>query len=285
MARSIRVLQGCFGRVSLHEADRPVVEHAHPEPHVLVHVGGVDSYYVVSGERAPFTRQRLVLVNPLQPHSNPRPSRGAKQRVLAMYLDRDWLCDISPEIFGSARGRLFSAASAAMSMRLRRVGDELGLEMLHGELLGAERLEFLLLEFVLALLDARLVRPSLSRWEGSRLSDHRIRRAITLLRERAGKQVRLEVIAREAGLSRSRFYDLFERCTGLSPGDYLDMLCLSEAIRGLTGSNRPIVELSEDLGFSAQGHFTRFFVQHAGVTPSEYRRVASRFDESSSPSR
>jgi AraC-like DNA-binding protein len=31
--------------------------------------------------------------------------------------------------------------------------------------------------------------------------------------------------------------------------------------------------LSENLGFSEQGHFTRFFRQHIGASPSQYRRV------------
>ena len=32
--------------------------------------------------------------------------------------------------------------------------------------------------------------------------------------------------------------------------------------------------VSNNLGFSVPGHFTRFFRNHAGVNPSEFRRVA-----------
>jgi AraC-like DNA-binding protein len=35
-------------------------------------------------------------------------------------------------------------------------------------------------------------------------------------------------------------------------------------------------EVLDELGFSAQGHFTRFFKQHQGVTPSLYRQQVEK---------
>jgi AraC-like DNA-binding protein len=32
------------------------------------------------------------------------------------------------------------------------------------------------------------------------------------------------------------------------------------------------------LGFSAPGHVARFFRQHLGITPTEYRRVVNLFE-------
>ena len=78
------------------------------------------------------------------------------------------------------------------------------------------------------------------------------------------------------GLSRSRFYDLFQICTGFSPRAYLDLLCVEAAIARLTSGRGKIAELSAELGFSAQSNFTRFFHNQVGVAPSEYRRAASR---------
>ena len=37
-------------------------------------------------------------------------------------------------------------------------------------------------------------------------------------------------------------------------------------------------QLSESLGFSEQGHFTRFFRQHIGASPSQYRRVVDSYN-------
>jgi AraC-like DNA-binding protein len=43
----------------------------------------------------------------------------------------------------------------------------------------------------------------------------------------------------------------------------------------LRESKLSIAEIAEELEFSTQGHFTRFFVMHRGVPPAEYRRMAS----------
>ena len=86
----------------------------------------------------------------------------------------------------------------------------------------------------------------------------------------------MDDLASQVGLSRSRFYDLFQMCTGFSPRAYLDMLCVETAISRLSSGQGKIAEVSAELGFSAQSNFTRFFLNQVGVPPSEYRRAASR---------
>jgi AraC-like DNA-binding protein len=114
-------------------------------------------------------------------------------------------------------------------------------------------------------------------WAGS-LADRRIRRAVDALRADPACGDPVAPLAARVGLSRSRFYDLFARCTGLSPGVYCDMLRVEEAVRRLAKGGDPIRELSADLGFSSQGNFTRFFVRHVGVAPSRYRRAIAHMD-------
>jgi AraC family transcriptional regulator len=113
-------------------------------------------------------------------------------------------------------------------------------------------------------------------WRGSRFEDTRIRRAIALLRAHPNKDLSMDELASQVGLSRSRFYDLFQLCTGFSPRTYLDLLCIEAAIARLSSGRGKIAELSAELGFSAQSNFTRFFQNQVGVAPSEYRRAASR---------
>ena len=81
-------------------------------------------------------------------------------------------------------------------------------------------------------------------------------------------------LASRVGLSRSRFYDLFQLSTGHSPRAYLDMLCIASAIAKLSSGSGKIADVSAELGFSAQSNFTRFFQQQVGIPPSEYRRAA-----------
>jgi AraC family transcriptional regulator len=43
----------------------------------------------------------------------------------------------------------------------------------------------------------------------------------------------------------------------------------------LTQSQMQLSSIAECLGFTSQSHFTRAFRQHAGKTPTEYRRQHS----------
>ena len=98
--------------------------------------------------------------------------------------------------------------------------------------------------------------------------------ALALLRAHPNKDVNMNDLASQVGLSRSRFYDLFQLSTGRSPRAYLDMLCVESAISKLSSGSGKIAEVSAELGFSAQSNFTRFFQQQVGIPPSEYRRAA-----------
>ncbi|MEM7749616.1 MAG: helix-turn-helix domain-containing protein [Pseudomonadota bacterium] len=44
----------------------------------------------------------------------------------------------------------------------------------------------------------------------------------------------------------------------------------------LTDQTKPLIEVGQRLGFNAQGNFSRFFREHQGISPSEYRRVTQR---------
>jgi AraC family transcriptional regulator len=57
------------------------------------------------------------------------------------------------------------------------------------------------------------------------------------------------------------------------------VLRMESAIRDLASGKASLTDISYDLGFSAPGHFTRFFRQHLGITPSEYRRVVELYDD------
>jgi len=138
---------------------------------------------------------------------------------------------------------------------------------------------------LLSIVETYLARRRMSSpaWRGSRFEDSRIRRAIALLRARPNKELNMDELANQVGLSRSRFYDLFQLCTGFSPRAYLDMLCVETAISRLSSGQGKIAEVSAELGFSAQSNFTRFFLNQVGVPPSEYRRAATRDSEEENP--
>jgi AraC family transcriptional regulator len=59
-------------------------------------------------------------------------------------------------------------------------------------------------------------------------------------------------------------------------GEYLRRLRVEYTGRELSGSNRPLVDIGLDAGFSDQSHFTRTFKRVTGLTPAAYRSLHGR---------
>jgi len=279
MSKAMRIFEGDFGRVMLVEAFTPLAPHAHPEYTILIKQGGADAAYRICGKRHPFTRDDVILINALEIHDNARGKEDEPTRLIGIYLTEAWLTCNWPALL-PADGKLFGQARHKITPTLRNLADLLALEMLNDRFSSQARIDFVLQELTLALLESCAVprrrRPTV--WRGSRLADHRIRRAMALLRTAAGIDAEMDGIAAQVGLSRSRFYELFQLCTGLSPRAYTDMLRTQAAIARLSLSDGSIAELASDLGFSAQSNFTRFFIRQLGVPPSEYRRAVAHLD-------
>jgi AraC-like DNA-binding protein len=104
--------------------------------------------------------------------------------------------------------------------------------------------------------------------------DWRIRRAVQLMRAEPQVAHDINALAREAGLSRAHFYRQFERSTRMTPHVYLNVLRMELAVKSVVHAGDSLRAVGDRLGFGAQAHFTRFFRDHTGVSPSEFRSVA-----------
>ena len=85
-------------------------------------------------------------------------------------------------------------------------------------------------------------------------------------------------MARESGLSRAHLFELFHKHTGITPSMYLAMLRMEAAYGAMVENGTTFGTIATRLGFSAQSHFTRFFRNHLGIPPLEYRRAMRRVD-------
>ena len=253
-ARLVRMFEGRFGRLVLTdlEPQQPIGAQADPAI-VMVHGEG-----------------EVRFLNRGEIHVNVDATRA-----LVFHASSQWLRESFPAVFEDS-GKPFPEPRETITPRIRQLVDTLAVETLNDRFLSAERLDFMLQELVLSIVETYLTRRRASSplWRGSRFEDSRIRRAIGLLRARPNKDLNIDELASQVGLSRSRFYDLFQLCTGFSPRAYLDMLCVETAISRLSSGHGKISEVSAELGFSAQSNFTRFFLNQVGVPPSEYRRSA-----------
>jgi len=278
MARPIRVFDGSFGRLQLVEAAAGDVPQTSPAAQVVIKQEGGDLHIRVDGEAHRLTRERVVFLNPgATSQVEFEPGTAPTVQLLCFQASADWLRGSFPAVF-DAGGRAFASTSENITARIRQLADTLVVEVLNDQFLSHERLEFMLQELMLSIVETYLARrQSGSRmWRGSPFADTRIRRALALLRAHPNKEVNMNDLASQVGLSRSRFYDLFQLSTGRSPRSYLDLLCVESAIAKLSSGTAKIAEVSAELGFSAQSNFTRFFQQQVGIPPSEYRRAAGK---------
>ena len=264
MGRTLRLTEGRFGRLVLAELAAADRLEAQDDPVIVL-----QSRY-----------DDVLFLNPAETHNSTGPTR-----VLALHAAREWLRTSFPAVFEAAEGRPFVTAAETISPRIRQLADALAVEVLNDRFLSPERLEFMLQELLLSIVETYFAgrRAQARLWRGSRFEDTRIRRAIALLRARPNKELNMDELASQVGLSRSRFYDLFQLCTGFSPRVYLDMLCIETAISRLSSGRGKIGEVAAELGFSAQSNFTRFFLNQVGVPPSEYRRATSAQREQPAP--
>ena len=274
MARPIRVFDGSFGRLQLIEAAEGDTPQSTVAPRVLIKQEGAELDVLIDGELLRLTRDNLLFTNP-GATSQAILAAGGHAQLLVFQASNDWLRGRFPAVF-DARNRPFASGSAAITQRIRKLADTLVIEVLNDQFLSHERLEFMLQEMMLSIVENYLARRASGArpWRGSPFADTRIRRALALLRAHPNKEVNIDELASQVGLSRSRFYDLFQLSTGRSPRSYLDMLCIESAISKLSSGRGKIAEVSAELGFSAQSNFTRFFQQQVGIAPSEYRRAA-----------
>jgi AraC-like DNA-binding protein len=111
--------------------------------------------------------------------------------------------------------------------------------------------------------------------EARRSADYRIKNAVQLLREAPQLHNDFRSIARDVGLSRSRFFEQFRNSIGVAPNMFVDSLVIEEAIRMLAVPGQPLGQISTNLGFAAPSSFTRFFKERVGFTPSNLRRHVS----------
>jgi AraC family transcriptional regulator len=282
MSAAVRVLQGKFGRVCLLDMDRPLVTHGHSQCHVLIKVSGEDTFFNVRDKSYPLTDQTAVLVNSWEPHAYTHHDPDAPGTIiLALYIEPMWLGEIEKALISSGQPGFFPQPCVEISKPIRNLSNQLAMQMLYGEQLSAAQVDMQLSNLMIAVIDAfsewRCIND-LRKSEMPRRPDPRIRRALSYMRGNVGAELDIDKLAAEACLSRAHFFKLFQQDTHLTPNLYVNVLRMEAAIEGITQSRRPLVSLSDDLGFSAQSHFTRFFQQHLGAGPSQYRKVVDLYD-------
>jgi AraC-like DNA-binding protein len=253
----IWIISGDFGRATVNVTDRALVEHVHQQFNLLFMLGGANTVFRSGAAELPLDEGSLLLFNPWVPHLKLANTDGPTM-ILSMIIETRWI-DHVLESQGLQPGLVFPHMRETMTDDVRIYAERLAAAIPRDLMSGKTSCEGLVADLISAVVSAYIA-PEIERTPASdaRPIDFRIRKALVHIHAHAHENPRIDDIARMVGLSRSRFFEQFRRCVGASPQHYIDHIRMKTATRWLSTSERPLVELADELGFGAHSNFTRF---------------------------
>jgi AraC family transcriptional regulator, arabinose operon regulatory protein len=91
--------------------------------------------------------------------------------------------------------------------------------------------------------------------------------------------MKVPVLSTMAGLSQSRFFEVFKNVTGQTPLYFFMCARMHYAGELLVGTKLLIKEIAAQLGYDDQYYFSRVFKSVHGIAPREYRKKTPRISE------
>jgi AraC family transcriptional regulator len=277
-SKPVWILQGGFGRATVNLISRPLVAHAHSQYQFLFKLGGNDTVFRIGADDCTLTAERAICLNPWVEHAKFE-SDGEPSLILSLVIEAPWLRK-QLKLADCGTANLFPKAAVVITPDVRHHVDRIAAAITnqlveqredHCEHILADLVTALGRDFADSALTASIV-PS------GRPVDFRIRKALDFIKHASVTNPTVAQVAAQVGLSRSRFFEQFRRCMGISPQQYIDWVRMSRAIQLLGTSQKSLSHVADELGFEEHSHFTRFFAQHMGVPPSEFRRHSVRLD-------
>jgi AraC-like DNA-binding protein len=155
------------------------------------------------------------------------------------------------------------------------------LSLIEGELaspgVGTRTIVSDLMKHVLiAAFRGQLSREAYRSWLWPGMMNRQLGRAAMAVMARPQDPHCVESLASLAGLSRSRFTELFTESFGRSPIEFLHAVRLRAAHRLLLSSSLPVKSVAAEAGFASRSHFCRAFQAKYGEAPSAFRMREKR---------
>jgi AraC-like DNA-binding protein len=104
------------------------------------------------------------------------------------------------------------------------------------------------------------------------LSDSRLAAAIRVMHEHPTRAWTVAELAKEAALSRSTFFERFNRAVGVAPMEYLLTWRMALAKDLLRRNEGRVSDVAQRVGYSSASTFSVAFTRHVGRPPSQYAR-------------
>lgn len=148
------------------------------------------------------------------------------------------------------------------------VNDESRAQRPAREVVMARLLEVLLIEALRSTVGTA-ASPGLVRG----LADARLAAALRRMHEAPARDWTVAELAHEAALSRSVFFERFQRAVGMAPMEYLLAWRMALAKDLLRRGACSIAEVADRIGYSSASTFSVAFARHIGMPPTRYARL------------
>jgi len=102
--------------------------------------------------------------------------------------------------------------------------------------------------------------------------DLEIGRALSLMHSYPERKWNLDNLAKETGISRTKFFTKFNQLVGISPMQYLTNWRIELAKQMLTSSHSSILEIANNVGYESESAFGRVFKKRVQTTPGKYKK-------------
>ena len=216
----------------------------------------------------------FFLTNTIEPYEMRWQTQGCDTfEVMHLYLGLPLIDQAARDVLGThADPVAFLDISGAQDERLSMM-----LEQLRHEFIDERQPSPLFVHSLAQALAVHLVRQYLDPRRGARRSNalqaYKLRRVIEAMNEGLADDFSLANLAQVAELSEYHFSRMFKRATGLSPSQYFIRLRMSRARHLLLETDRSIIDVGLEVGYSSPSHFSQVFRREVGVTPSAYRQA------------
>ncbi|MGC1347189.1 MAG: AraC family transcriptional regulator [Methyloceanibacter sp.] len=107
------------------------------------------------------------------------------------------------------------------------------------------------------------------------LDYYRLQRVFEFIEAHLEDDITVETLASTACLSRFHFARAFKASTGKAPHQFINVKRLELAKSLLTEGRRSLMDVALTCHFSSQANFSRAFHRATGITPGQYRAMAT----------
>ena len=207
-----------------------------------------------------------------------RASKTEPYLCLVVHLDTQRLAELAVKVFphGVPKGQDLGAVYVGQqNPDILKAGVRL--MELAGQPGDAELLAPLVIDEILIRLLRCPVGAAIAQLGMTDSSVHKIARAITWIRENYAEPLRIEALAKLAGMSLTSFHQHFKSVTSMSPLQYQKVLRLQEARHLMLTRMMDVSSASLQVGYSSLSQFSREYSRFFGNAPT--RDVAKLRDQ------